>query len=330
MVKSKYLSFLCILTLSACGNPQADLGSDEVPATEPSPVVVISETTPTPSPAVTATPTPTTVPTPAAPKEMPARIREELAPQLLTAYAGGAEETEIASILDEIASVDPTSADIWEQVLDYWDQVNREGFTNVYNGLPGIREEVSKNDIRTTAFDDIQLLPEDLPTDDSLCFVVLGFQLNADGTLRQEAIDRLITVTGCLQEYPDAHILLTGGPTAAGNPSATEAGAMADWLIAHGIEKERLIIENRSLITYDNAVYSYDLLREQYPQIQNLVIVSSAYHIPLGSILFEAQCLLRNSGSYDPHVIGNVGCVTDLYYNFTVSDQAKQVKGLLY
>ena len=330
MVKSKYLSFLCILTLSACGNPQADLGSDEVPVTEPAPVVTVSETTPTPSSAVTVIPTPTAVPTPAAPKEMPALVREELAPKLISAYVNGADRADLAAVIDEIASVDAASAGAWEQILDYWDQVNRDGFTHVYDGLAEIRDEVAETGINTTAFDNVQLLPEDLPTDDSLCFAVLGFQLNADGTLRQEAIDRLITVTGCLQEYPDAHILLTGGPTAYGDPSATEAGAMADWLTEHGIEKERLIIENRSLITYDNAVYSYAILRDQYPQIQNLVIVSSVYHIPLGCILFETQCLLRNSGGYDPHVIANVGCVTDLYYNFTIPDQAKQLKGLLY
>ncbi len=330
MVKVNYLSLLCIFTLSACGTPQADLGSDPIPATEPVPVVAVSETTPSPSPTVTVTPTPTAIPTPAVPKEMPAQIREDLAPKLISAYVSGADKAEITAVIDEIASADAASGGAWEQVLDYWDQVNREGFTQVYDGLPEIRDEVTETGINTTAFNNIQLLPEDLPTDDSLCFVVLGFQLNADGSLRQEAIDRLITVTGCLQEYPNAHILLTGGPTASGNPSATEAGAMADWLVEHGIEKERLIVENRSMITYDNAVYSYALLREDYPQIQNLVIVSSAYHIPLGSILFEAQCLLRNSGSYNAHVIANVGCVTDLYYNFTVSDQAKQVRGLLY
>ena len=337
------LPVAALLALSACstnrataediGTAQATEGAVMAGTTEDSVAGGIEEDTvtaaPTALPEATATATPTEVPTPVAPREIPAIVREELGPQLINAYAGGADEEQINALIGQIAAEDADCAAVWEKVLAYWDTVNQEGFTNIYDGLAKVREDVSANGMDSKAFDGAALLPAELPQDDSLCFVVLGFQLNVDGTLRQEAIDRLITVIGCMQEYPNAYILLTGGPTASGNAAATEAGAMADWLTAHGIKKEQLIIENRSLITYDNAVYSYDILRDAYPQVQNLVIVSSAYHIPLGSILFEAQCLLYNSGSYDPHVIANVGCVTDLYYNFTVSDQAKQVKGLL-
>ena len=329
MQKTVFLSLLGTLILASCGTDNSSVSSpDTAPITDLTPAPEITEAGITPSPEPTATPVPTAVPTPEAPREMPVQIKEELAPELISAYASGADKDTIVQIIDEMAAIDPASADAWEHVLDYWDQVNKDRFTNIYDGLAEIRDNVIETGITTTAFDDVQLLPDDLPTDDSLCFVVLGFQLNTDGTPRKELIDRLITVTGCLQKYPDAYILLTGGPTAYGDPSATEAGAMADWLMEHGIEKERLIIEDRSLITYDNAVFSYDILREQYPQVQNLVIVSSDYHIPLGCILFEAECLLRNNGGYDPHVIANVGCVTDGRYYFGLQDQAKQMKGL--
>ena len=326
--KTLCLSLLSTLILASCGNTDIP-DTTQIADLPPAQNVTETTVTPTARPTSTPAPSPTAIPTPEAPREMPAQIREELAPELVSAYAVGAEKSQLAAIIDEMAAIDPVSADIWEQILDYWDQVNRDSFTNIYDGLTEIREDVIENGISTMVFDNVQLLPDHLPTDDSLCFVVLGFQLNTDGTPRKELIDRLITVTGCAQKYPKAYILLTGGPTASANPNATEAGAMADWLMEHGIEKERLIIEDRSLITYDNAVYSYDILHDQYPQVQTLVIVSSDYHIPLGCILFEAECLLHNSINYDPHVIANIGCVTDGRYYFGLQDQAKQLKGLL-
>lgn len=328
--KALCMSLLSTIILTSCGTAGA---TEPVPDTAQ--VIDLTPTdntitiTPTPTIVPTITPAPTVLPTPEPPHEIPAQIKETLAPELIDAYANCADRAELLRITEEMAAIDPVSADDWERVMDYWTQVNREGFTNIYDGLDGIREDVLENGINTGAFVATQLLPADLPKNNQLCFVVLGFQLNPDGTPRKELIDRLITVIGCAQEYPDAYILLTGGPTASGNASATEAGAMADWLTEHGIQKERLIVEDRSLITYDNAVFSYDILREQYPQVQQLVIVSSDYHIPLGCILFEAECLLHNSSSYDLHIIANVGCVTDGRYYFGLQDQARQLKGLL-
>ena len=48
------------------------------------------------------------------------------------------------------------------------------------------------------------------------------------------------------------------------------------WLKRHGVAEERLILEPRSLLTPDNAVYLSAILTEQYPQIRSLVIVSSS------------------------------------------------------
>ncbi|MBR1471691.1 MAG: YdcF family protein [Lachnospiraceae bacterium] len=292
-----------------------------LPAADP---VITASATPTPLPAATPTPSPT----PAAPFTMPAAIREELAPQLIRAKCSGASARDLQAILDDMALLDAASASRWESILDYWTMVNEDGFTNLFDGVSGLRDAAEAEGIHAAAFDGMELLPAGLPKDDSLCFVVLGFSLNADGTPREELIDRLITVIGCTREYPDAYILLTGGPTAYGNAAATEAGAMAEWLMAHGIDEGRLIIENRSLITYDNAAFSYEILRRDYPQVQTLAIVSSDYHIPLGCLLFEAQCLLHNSGRYDLHVRANVGCVTDGYYHFDISSQGSQLKPL--
>ena len=138
-------------------------------------------------------------------------------------------------------------------------------------------------------------LPDGLPEDDSLCLVGLGFQLNPDGTMRDELIERLKVMIEASRKYPNAIIVCTGGGTAADDPTATEAGRMAEWLQAQGVDPGRIIVEDRSLTTAQNAIYTFDILEEQFPQIRQIAIVSSDYHIETGTLLFGAEAILRDS-----------------------------------
>ena len=139
-------------------------------------------------------------------------------------------------------------------------------------------------------------LPDGLPEDDSLCLVGLGFQLNPDGTMRDELIERLKVMMEAARKYPNAIIVCTGGGTAADDPTATEAGRMAEWLQTQGVDPDRIIVEDRSLTTAQNAIYSFDILEEQFPQVRQIAIVSSDYHIATGTLLFGAEAILRDSG----------------------------------
>ena len=138
-------------------------------------------------------------------------------------------------------------------------------------------------------------LPDGLPEDDSLCLVGLGFQLNPDGTMRDELIERLKVMIEASRKYPKAIIVCTGGGTAADDPTATEAGRMAEWLQTQGVDQDRIIVEDRSLTTAQNAIYTFDILEEQFPQIRQIAIVSSDYHIETGTLLFGAEAILRDS-----------------------------------
>ena len=137
------------------------------------------------------------------------------------------------------------------------------------------------------------VLPDGLPDTDALCIVALGFQLNPDGSMRDELVERLKVVLRSAEKYPRAFVLCTGGGTASGNPAATEAGRMAEWLVAQGLSADRVIVEDRSLTTAQNAIYTFDLLEASYPQVTQLAIVSSDYHIATGTLLFGAEAALR-------------------------------------
>ena len=85
---------------------------------------------------------------------------------------------------------------------------------------------------------------------------------------------------------------------------------MGDWLLAHGLDKSRLIVEDKSRTTAENARNSYEILLRDYPQVSSVALVSSSYHIAWGSLLFEAAFLQSASEKQTPeiHVISNSAC----------------------
>jgi uncharacterized SAM-binding protein YcdF (DUF218 family) len=196
---------------------------------------------------------------------------------------GDEAEARITELLEELRATDADAAERWESIMALWKRANTD--------LP-IHYDV---------------LPDGLPDTDELCIVVLGFQLNPDGTMREELIERLTVAARSAEKYPHALIVCTGGGTAAENESATEAGMMAQWLVENGIAPERVIVEDNSITTAQNAIYTFDILSERYPQVNALAIVSSDYHIATGTLLFEAEAILRaeSADAQTTHVVSN-------------------------
>ena len=104
-------------------------------------------------------------------------------------YGKKAEER-VAELLAEYDTVSADSAKRWRAIMEIW-QAGEDSFTLNYD-----------------------VLPDGLPDDDSLCLVVLGFQLEEDGTMREELIERLKVAKRCAEKYPNALIVCTGGATA--------------------------------------------------------------------------------------------------------------------
>lgn len=202
---------------------------------------------------------------------------------------GESGERVIRALLEELKAEDPELGDLWEDIMNYWLSVSGDFIVNV------------------------GALPNGLPEDNSLCITVLGFQLMHDGEMAPELVGRCEIALAAAQQYPNAFVLVTGGGTASGNREATEAGVMADWLSARGVSPERIIVEDRSLTTDQNASLSCKILSEQYPQIREMAIVSSDYHVALGSMLFTEAALLygyRHSCEAPYTVVSNAGFAT--------------------
>ena len=203
------------------------------------------------------------------------RSTQEIVEEMVVDYGSYGDEADrqIKALLKEMKATDKDAAARWERIMALWKSSNTALTINYDEPTAG------------------------LPDTDELCFVVLGFQLNPDGSMRDELVARLTVALRCAQKYPNALIVCTGGGTAAEDETATEAGRMAAWLIENGIAAERVIVEDKSLTTAQNAIYTFDILAERYPQVRELVIVSSDYHIATGTLLFGAEAILRASGA---------------------------------
>lgn len=119
-------------------------------------------------------------------------------------------------------------------------------------------------------------LPNPLPAliGPQTALVVLGFGLLPNGALRPELVNRLQAAWLQAMAAPASPIVVTGGNPQNGVP---EAAAMAGWLIGHGIPASRILVENRSASTVQNALFSTRIMRDH--GIGSAVVITSPNHI---------------------------------------------------
>lgn len=194
-------------------------------------------------------------------------------------HYGSRAETDVLALLDKM---EPQQEKLWREILDGWKWACEEMTVN-----PGI-------------------LPDGLPEDDSLCILVMGFGLNKDGSMKPELLGRLETALACARKYPNAYVACTGGETSSFR-GISEAGRMRDWLAANGVADDRIITEKSSLSTTENVQNTYPILREEYPGIASVAIVTSDYHIQRSCMMFQAMASLASArdGSATIQLVGN-------------------------
>lgn len=213
------------------------------------------------------------------------QVADELIEQIVTYYGcyGAKSDQKVDELLAELNAISSGEGRLWRDIMDYWEYMNT-GFQ--------VNEKA---------------VPEGLPDGDNLCIIVLGHRLAPDGRVLSELKGRLEKALECAEKYPNALVMCTGGGTASGNPDATEAGQMCRWLEEHGISSDRLIAEDKSKSTVQNALFSYEILTRDHPQVDSVLLVSSRYHLNWGTLLFEASYLKSSKESGKPaiHVVSN-------------------------
>jgi uncharacterized SAM-binding protein YcdF (DUF218 family) len=114
--------------------------------------------------------------------------------------------------------------------------------------------------------------------------IVLGGAISPDVSAARndvalnESAERLTAVADLARRYPKARILFSGGSGALIYDEGTEAEYAARILESFGIPYARVMLEDRSRNTIENAIYSKDIVKPKPGE--RWLLVTSAHHIP--------------------------------------------------
>ncbi len=100
------------------------------------------------------------------------------------------------------------------------------------------------------------------------------------------AADRLFAMVTLARRYPDAEVVFTGGSGSVVHPEAAEAPVVRQLLTGMGCDTARVAFEGRSRNTYENAVFTRDLVHPRPGQVW--LLVTSALHMPRAVGVFRA------------------------------------------
>jgi len=211
--------------------------------------------------------------TPAAPG-----LRAPLYASAQADFVSGHDDAGLADLRTMVAGApdNPQALAIQAIWADYaGDLVTREIAFNKLNAInPGMA--ASARGVLGAIGAGVGTLPDPVPSmiDAHTALVVLGFCLLPDGALRPELVNRLQAAWLQAVAAPASPIVVTGGAPQNG---VTEAAAMAGWLIGHGIPPQRILVEDRSGSTVQNALFSTQIMRDR--GIGGAVVITSPNHI---------------------------------------------------
>jgi uncharacterized SAM-binding protein YcdF (DUF218 family) len=105
-----------------------------------------------------------------------------------------------------------------------------------------------------------------------------GYEMNSGG-------DRLVETVLLAQRFPQAKILVSGGVGSVLVEGEGDADTAVRFLSAFGIPRERLIIEDKSRNTAENAAFSKQMANPKPDE--KWLLVTSAFHMPRSVGLFR-------------------------------------------
>ncbi len=105
-----------------------------------------------------------------------------------------------------------------------------------------------------------------------------GYDLNSGG-------DRFVETAVLARRFPQAKVVVSGGTGTLVLDGEADAVTAPRLLAALGVAPERLVLENRSRNTYENAVFTRELVSPQPGE--TWLLVTSAFHMPRAIGLFR-------------------------------------------
>ena len=115
--------------------------------------------------------------------------------------------------------------------------------------------------------------------------VILGCQVKSWGPsiLLQDRLDEALDY---LDDHPDMTVVVSGGQGP--DEHISEARAMYDYLVEHGVDGDQILLEEESHNTLQNLKYTLELLEnEGYDITADIVVVSNGFHLTRVRMLWE-------------------------------------------
>ena len=108
--------------------------------------------------------------------------------------------------------------------------------------------------------------------------VVLGGGMLPDETPAPATLARAEAAADLVRSHPDAAIICSGSHGVGRKPRRSEAASMADLIVEHGVDRERIFLEDQSRDTIGNAVYVADRYLGAIPP-RRIFLVTSPFHL---------------------------------------------------
>jgi Uncharacterized conserved protein len=102
--------------------------------------------------------------------------------------------------------------------------------------------------------------------------------LSRGSLVANESAERVLDTIALAHRYPKAKILISGGGGTVFGEGAAEAPIIADFLTSIGIDAGRIVIEDRSRTTAENATFTRELIDPEGGG--RWLLVTSAWHMP--------------------------------------------------
>ena len=161
--------------------------------------------------------------------------------------------------------------------------------------------------------------------------IILGGGINPEISLVRGSIEvtssagRITAVADLARRFPHSRVVVVGGSGDLRNPSVPEAPLTARLLDSFGVATERIVLEDHSRNTAENAAFTWKLLQPKAGE--RWLLITSAQHMP------RAVGCFRNVGfSIEPYPVDwqSAGWTSSSMSMSTLSDGLSRTDGALH
>ena len=130
--------------------------------------------------------------------------------------------------------------------------------------------------------------------------IILGCKIGKDGSLTpllKGRVDKAIEFAKKQKEETGKDIIFIPSGGKGNDEIISEGEAIKNYLIEQGIDKKKILVENKSKNTYENIKYSYNLIKENKKD-SNIAFSTTNYHVfRAGNIAFNQKLNIEGMGS---------------------------------